>query len=337
MPVARVSGSVRAILTGERTALNLLGRLSGIATATRRYVDAVAGTGVAILDTRKTTPGLRALEKQAVATGGGRNHRFGLDDGVLVKDNHFAATGSIRAAVERLRAATDLPVEVECDTLEQLEEALAAGADAVLLDNMSLGELRRAVALTEGRARLEASGGVTLETVRPIAETGVDEYLDRRAHAFRTSPRRLTGAHVTTLEIETIRDRVDSRGSGDPVLPDMYLGLWLEKVTGRKLRIWLGECRVHAGNQPQDIERWQADAPDAELLVHPECGCASQCMAFGNGRTHILSTEGMINFARRSPKERFLVATETGSSTGSRRRRRRSVSKPSPRRQSVGT
>jgi quinolinate synthase len=95
-------------------------------------------------------------------------------------------------------------------------------------------------------------------------------------------------------------------------LPDMYLGLWLEKVTGRKLRIWLGECHVHAGIRPQDIERWQADAPDAELLVHPECGCASQCMAFGNGRTHILSTEGMINFARQSPKERFLVATETG-------------------------
>ena len=175
VPIARVSGSLRAILTGERTALNLLGRLSGIATATRRYVDAVDGTGVAILDTRKTTPGLRALEKQAVAAGGGRNHRFGLDDGVLVKDNHLAATGSIRDAVERLRAATDLPVEVECDTLEQLEEALAAGADAVLLDNMSLDELRRAVALTEGRARLEASGGVTLETVRAIAETGVDE------------------------------------------------------------------------------------------------------------------------------------------------------------------
>jgi nicotinate-nucleotide pyrophosphorylase (carboxylating) len=173
--VARVSGSLRAILTGERTALNLLGRLSGIATATRRYVDAVEGTGVAILDTRKTTPGLRALEKHAVAAGGGRNHRFGLDDGVLVKDNHLAATGSIRAAVERLRIVTDLPVEVECDTLEQLRDALAAGADAILLDNMSLDELRQAVALTDGRARLEASGGVTLETVRAIAETGVDE------------------------------------------------------------------------------------------------------------------------------------------------------------------
>jgi len=173
--VARVSGSLRAILTGERTALNFLGRLSGVATLTRRYVDAVAGTGVAILDTRKTTPGLRVLEKRAVASGGGRNHRFGLSDGVLVKDNHLRAAGSVRAAVERLRAATDLPVEVECDTLEQVDEALAAGADAILLDNMSLDELRAAAGLARGRARLEASGGVTLDTVRAVAETGVDE------------------------------------------------------------------------------------------------------------------------------------------------------------------
>jgi len=173
--VALVTGPERAILTGERTALNFLGRLSGIATLTRRYVDSVAGTGVAILDTRKTTPGLRALEKYAVACGGGRNHRFGLDDGVLVKDNHLRAAGSVREAVERARATTDLPVEVECDTLEQLAEALAAGAEAILLDNMTPEELRAAVALAGGRARLEASGGVTLETVRAIAETGVDE------------------------------------------------------------------------------------------------------------------------------------------------------------------
>jgi nicotinate-nucleotide pyrophosphorylase (carboxylating) len=166
---------LRAILTGERTALNLLGRLSGIATLTRRYVDTVAGTGVEILDTRKTTPGLRSLEKHAVACGGGTNHRFGLDDGVLVKDNHLRAAGSVRAAVERLRGATDLPIEVECDTLEQVEDALAAGADAILLDNMRLDELRHAVALTDGRARLEASGGVTLDTVRAVAETGVDQ------------------------------------------------------------------------------------------------------------------------------------------------------------------
>jgi nicotinate-nucleotide pyrophosphorylase (carboxylating) len=173
--VARVRGSKRAILTGERTALNFLGRLSGIATLTRRFVDAVAGTGVAILDTRKTTPGLRALEKHAVFLGGGRNHRFGLDDGVLVKDNHLRAAGSVGEAVERLRAVTDLPIEIECDTLAQVEQALDAGAEAILLDNMGTDELRAAVALVDGRARLEASGGVTLETVRAIAETGVDE------------------------------------------------------------------------------------------------------------------------------------------------------------------
>jgi nicotinate-nucleotide pyrophosphorylase (carboxylating) len=173
--VARVSGSLRAILTGERTALNFLGRLSGIATLARRYVDEVDGTGVAILDTRKTTPGLRVLEKHAVAVGGGRNHRFALDDGVLIKDNHLRSVASIREAVERTRAATHLPVEVECDTLDQVSEALAAGADAILLDNMSADELRTAVSLANGRARLEASGGVTLENVRAIAETGVDE------------------------------------------------------------------------------------------------------------------------------------------------------------------
>ena len=173
--VARVAGAERAILTGERTALNFLARLSGIATLTRRYVDAVEGTGAAILDTRKTTPGLRALEKHAVATGGGRNHRFGLDDGVLVKDNHLRAAGSVASAVERLRAVTPLPIEVECDTLEQVSEALAAGAEAILLDNMSPDQLRSAVTLARGHARLEASGGVTLENVRAVAETGVDE------------------------------------------------------------------------------------------------------------------------------------------------------------------
>lgn len=173
--VAVVSGPLRAILTGERVALNFLARLSGIATLTRSYVDAVAGTDVAILDTRKTTPGLRLLEKHAVACGGGRNHRFALDDAVLVKDNHLAAAGSVRAAVERLRAATDLPIEVECDTLAQVSEALATGIDAILLDNMTPEELVTAVALAYGHARLEASGGVTLESVRAIAETGVDE------------------------------------------------------------------------------------------------------------------------------------------------------------------
>jgi nicotinate-nucleotide pyrophosphorylase (carboxylating) len=173
--VARVTGSQRAILTGERVALNLLARLSGIATLTRSYVEAVAGTGAAVLDTRKTTPGLRALEKHAVAAGGGRNHRFGLDDAVLIKDNHLRAAGSIAEAVEQVRKASDLPVEVECDSLDQVREALAAGVDAILLDNMTPDELREAVQLAGGRARLEASGGVTLETIRAVAESGVDE------------------------------------------------------------------------------------------------------------------------------------------------------------------
>jgi nicotinate-nucleotide pyrophosphorylase (carboxylating) len=173
--VARVSGSARAILTGERVALNFLGRLSGIATLTRQYVDAIEGTGAAVLDTRKTSPGLRALEKHAVAAGGGRNHRFGLDDAVLVKDNHLHAAGSVADAVAAVRKASDLPIEVECDTLDQVGEALEAGVEAILLDNMTTTELRQAVELVAGRARLEASGGVDLETIRAIAETGVDE------------------------------------------------------------------------------------------------------------------------------------------------------------------
>jgi nicotinate-nucleotide pyrophosphorylase (carboxylating) len=173
--VARVSGSARAILTGERVALNFLGRLSGIATLTRRYVDAIEGTGVVVLDTRKTTPGLRALEKDAVVAGGGRNHRFGLDDAVLIKDNHLRAARSLRAAVELTRAVSDLPIEVECESLEQVHEGLELGVDAILLDNMTLGELREAVTLAGEHARLEASGGVSLDTIRAIAETGVDE------------------------------------------------------------------------------------------------------------------------------------------------------------------
>jgi nicotinate-nucleotide pyrophosphorylase (carboxylating) len=171
--IGRVAGPARAVLTGERTALNLLGRLSGIATLTRRYVDAVAGTRAQILDTRKTTPGLRALEKHAVACGGGRNHRLGLYDAILIKDNHLRLAGSIGGAVERAKR-TGVPVEVECDTLDQVREALAAGADRILLDNMAPPRLREAVALTGGRTPLEASGGVTLDTVRAIAETGVD-------------------------------------------------------------------------------------------------------------------------------------------------------------------
>ena len=172
--VASVEGSARAILTGERTALNLLGRLSGVATLARGFAEAVEGTGAVVLDTRKTTPGLRALEKYAVRCGGATNHRLGLDDGVLIKDNHLRLAGGVRAAVERMRRACSLPVEVEAETLDDVRAALAAGADRILLDNMTLSQMREAVALVAGRATLEASGGVSLETVRLIAETGVD-------------------------------------------------------------------------------------------------------------------------------------------------------------------
>jgi len=173
--VASVRGSYRALLTGERTALNLLQRLSGIATATREYVDAVQGTGATILDTRKTAPGLRALDKHAVLCGGGRNHRAGLDDAVLIKDNHVAVSGGVVPAMRAVRAhRPDLPVEVEVDTLEQLDEALAERAEMILLDNMTTAQLREAVRRTAGRAWLEASGGITLATARAIAETGVD-------------------------------------------------------------------------------------------------------------------------------------------------------------------
>ncbi len=178
--ILRVSGPARSILTAERTALNFLQRLSGIATMTREFVRRVDGTGAVILDTRKTTPGWRELEKYAVRCGGGRNHRVGLFDRVLVKDNHLAALrgekpNPVAAAVNRARAShPDLKVEVEADTLEQVEWAVMAGADVILLDNMSLDDLRRAVALAKGRSELEASGGVTLATIRAIAETGVD-------------------------------------------------------------------------------------------------------------------------------------------------------------------
>jgi nicotinate-nucleotide pyrophosphorylase (carboxylating) len=173
--LARIEGATRALLTGERTALNLLGRLSGIATLTRAYVDAVEGTRAVILDTRKTAPGLRALEKTAVRHGGGTNHRLGLFDAILVKDNHLLLAGGIRAALEVLRAAVpDRPIEVETESLEDVREALAAGAERILLDNMSPDLMSAAVALVAGRAALEASGGVTLGTVRAVAETGVD-------------------------------------------------------------------------------------------------------------------------------------------------------------------
>jgi nicotinate-nucleotide pyrophosphorylase (carboxylating) len=170
--LADLEGAARAVLTGERTALNLLGRLCGIATLTRWYVDAVAGTGVTILDTRKTTPGLRALEKYAVRCGGGANHRSGLDDAILVKENHLRLAGGIAPALAALRNGK--PIELEAETLGEVEQALEAGVDRILLDNMSPAEIARAVELTAGRAELEASGGITLETVREYAETGVD-------------------------------------------------------------------------------------------------------------------------------------------------------------------
>ena len=174
--VGTLNGPARGLLTGERVALNFLGRMSGIATATRTIVDSVRGTRATIVDTRKTTPGLRAIEKYAVRAGGGGNHRFGLDDAVLIKDNHVAVAGGIRPAIERAKAGAGhlVKIEVEVDTLEQLEEALAIGVDAVLLDNMSLADLARAVAMVGGRAITEASGRVTPETAPAIAATGVD-------------------------------------------------------------------------------------------------------------------------------------------------------------------
>ena len=166
-------GDAGSILKAERTALNFLQRLSGVASLTRLFVEQVAGTGARILDTRKTTPGLRVLEKQAVLAGGGHNHRAGLFDAILVKENHSAMAGGVGEATRRA-LTSDLPVEVECATLDELREALEAGAPRILLDNMTPVELRAAVELVAGRAELEASGGITLDTVRSVAETGVD-------------------------------------------------------------------------------------------------------------------------------------------------------------------
>ena len=175
MILARVSGAARALLTGERTALNLLGRMSGIATLTRQFVEAVAGTKAVILDTRKTAPGLRAVDKLAVRLGGGQNHRTGLFDMVLIKDNHIDFAGSITAAVERVRATgTKLEIEVEARSLDDLREALSLDVERVLLDNMTTEKMREAVTLAAGRAKLEASGNITLQNVRAVAETGVD-------------------------------------------------------------------------------------------------------------------------------------------------------------------
>jgi nicotinate-nucleotide pyrophosphorylase (carboxylating) len=172
--LAELDGPAAGMLTAERTALNLLQHLSGIATLTRKYADAMAGSKAVLLDTRKTIPGLRQLAKYASRMGGARNHRMGLYDGVLIKDNHIAVCGGVGEAVRRAKSATTLPIEVECDTLEQVAQAVQAGADILLLDNMDPATLREAVALVAGRARTEASGGVTLASIAAIAATGVD-------------------------------------------------------------------------------------------------------------------------------------------------------------------
>lgn len=168
-----VSGNARAMLGAERQALNILQHMSGIATLTRHYVDEIAGTGATLLDTRKTTPLLRTFDKYAALMGGAKNHRIGLYDAILIKDNHIAAAGGVTAAVKAAKAQTGLSVEVECDTLDQADEALDAGADSLLLDNMSNDQLREAVTRFGGKCPLEASGGVNLQTIRAIAETGV--------------------------------------------------------------------------------------------------------------------------------------------------------------------
>lgn len=173
--VCTIEGSPRSLLTAERSALNFLQMLSGVATATRRYVDVVAGTSAAILDTRKTMPGLRLAQKYAVRVGGGQNQRMALYDGILIKENHIAAAGGVTAALKAAEALdAGVPIQVEVETIAQLQEALAAGAKSVLLDNFELPKLREAVDLNAGRALLEASGGISLDTVRNIAETGVD-------------------------------------------------------------------------------------------------------------------------------------------------------------------
>jgi nicotinate-nucleotide pyrophosphorylase (carboxylating) len=173
---AEIGGRLAGLLIGERVSLNFAQLMSGIATATRRYVDAIAGTRARIIDTRKTHPGLRALEKYAVRCGGGTNHRFGLDSGVLIKENHIAAAGGIGPALERARALVPhtFRIQIECETLPQVEEALAAGATSMLLDNMTMDEMREARRITGDAVILEASGGITLDSVRAIAETGVD-------------------------------------------------------------------------------------------------------------------------------------------------------------------
>lgn len=173
-PIMKVEGKARALLSAERTALNIVQHLSGIATLTRQYVDQIRGTGATLLDTRKTIPGLRKLGKYATAMGGAKNHRMGLFDAVMIKDNHIAVAGSVEAAIQSAKAAGRTDIQVECDTLEQVREAVNAGANSLLLDNMPPATLRHARAIVDGKIPCEASGGVNLHTIRSIAETGVD-------------------------------------------------------------------------------------------------------------------------------------------------------------------
>ena len=430
---ATIEASLRALLTGERTALNLLQRMSGIATATARYVDAIAGTGAELLDTRKTAPGLRALDKQAVACGGGANHRAGLHDAVLIKDNHLQVAGSVADAVagcaRRIRAS---PSRSRWTRSTSCDEALAAGAETVLLDNMDIDTLRRAVAETAGRARLEASGGITLDTHPSHRRDRRRRHLGGRADALGAGARHRTGGHSisiltdneigrlhdevralaeernavilahnyqvpevqdvadyvgdslglsqqaaateadvivfagvhfmaetaailapdrtvlipdleagcslaasidaealaawkaenpgavvvsyvnTTAEVKALSDYCCTSGNARAVieavpddrdilfLPDMFLGAYLERLTGRRMKIWPGECHVHAGIRPEDVTRMMEERPGTDLLIHPECGCASQCMYAASQdaalarTTHVLSTEGMV-------------------------------------------
>ena len=201
--IARIEGPAAGLLSAERTALNFLQTLSGIATLTRAYVARIEGTGAVLLDTRKTLPGLRGLSKYATATGGAQNHRMRLDDGVLIKDNHIAVAGSVGEAAGRAKAAGLKDIEVECDTIEQVTEAIEAGADRLLLDNMALDMLRHAVRLSAGKIPLEASGGVTPETIRAIAETGVDFISPTNTPISFNSLGRPTPAAVRTVTLRS--------------------------------------------------------------------------------------------------------------------------------------
>ena len=205
--VAAIAGKSRAILTGERVALNILQRLSGIATSTRRFVDAVAGTGVKILDTRKTSPGLRAMEKYAVRMGGGFNHRLNLGEMALIKENHIAVAGSIGAAVKRVRAQSAAPIEVEVRTMADLQEAVEAGCDRIMLDNWDIGSIKKAVSFVQKRIPLEVSGNMTVERAREAAETGIDFIsVGALTHSF-------TALDMTLLQ-EGLRDERSERRSG---------------------------------------------------------------------------------------------------------------------------